>query len=160
MALLGAARYAFAEATWTQILPDWIGSQWLAVNQFTVVEKKHERRPDSMLLVTGLPLGVIELKNPADEHATDRSAFQQLQTYKADIFFFAFNAALVVSDGTEARIGTPTAQWCAPRRGLALVRDCIVFKDDGSRALAGKMAGYHQFHAVETAVFGVNYFCR
>ncbi len=157
-------------------------NDWLAVNQFTVVENKHERRPDIVLFVNGLPLGVIELKNPTDENATIRSAFQQLQTYKAEIpSLFAFNAALIVSDGLEARIGTLTAPWewfkpwrtitgetladpklpqlrvlvegvCAPRRLLALVRDFVVFEDDGSGALTKKMAGYHQFHAVETAV--------
>ena len=157
-------------------------NDWIAVNQFTIVENKHERRPDIVLFVNGLPLGVIELKNPTDENATIRSAFQQLQTYKAEIpSLFAFNAALIVSDGLEARIGTLTARWewfkpwrtisgetladsklpqlrvlvegvCAPRRLLGLVRDFIVFEDDGSDALAKKMAGYHQFHAVETAV--------
>ena len=157
-------------------------NDWLAVNQFTVVENKHERRPDIVLFVNGLPLGVIELKNPTDENATIRSAFQQLQTYKAEIpSLFAFNAALIVSDGLEARIGTLTSPWewfkpwrtitgetladsklpqlqvlvegvCAPHRLLSLVRDFIVFEDDGSSALAKKMAGYHQFHAVETAV--------
>ena len=157
-------------------------NDWLAVNQFTVVENKHERRPDIVLFVNGLPLVLIELKNPTDENATIRSAFQQLQTYKVEIpSLFAFNAALVVSDGLEARIGTLTATWewfkpwrtitgetladpklpqlrvllegvCAPRRFLSLVSDFIVFEDDGSGALAKKMAGYHQFHAVETAV--------
>ena len=160
------------------------GNDWLAVNQFTVVENRHERRPDIVLFVNGLPLAVIELKNPADENATDlRSAFQQLQTYKAEVpSLFTFNAALIVSDGLEARIGTLTAQWewfkrwrtiagealadsklpqlqvlvggnLRSRAGLlALVRDFIVFEDDGGGALAKKMAGYHQFHAVETAV--------
>ena len=157
-------------------------NDWLAINQFTVVENKHERRPDIVLFVNGLPLVVIELKNPADENATVRSAFQQLQTYKAEIpSLFAFNAALVVSDGLEARIGTLTAPWewfkpwrtitgealadpklpqlrvlvegiCDPGRLLALVRDFTVFEDDGSGALTKKMAGYHQFHSVETAV--------
>ena len=157
-------------------------NDWLAVNQFTVVENKHERRPDVVLLVNGLPLGVIELKNPADEDATIWTAWQQLQTYKAEIpSLFAFNAALVVSDGLEARIGTLTAgrEWfkpwrtiggekladphmpqlqvmlegvCAPGRFLSLVRDFMVFEDDGSGALVKKMAGYHQFHAVEAAV--------
>ena len=156
-------------------------NHWLAVNQFTVVENNHERRPDIVLFVNGLPLGVVELKNPADENATVRSAFRQLQTYKAEIpALFAFNAALVVSDGLHARIGTLTAAWewfkpwrtiggeeLAPvfytelqvtvegafekARFLALLRDFIVFEDDGG-ALAKKMAGYHQFHAVETAV--------
>ena len=87
-------------------------NDWLAVNQFTVVENKHERRPDIVLFVNGLPLGVIELKNPTDENATIRSAFKQLQTYKAEIpSLFAFNAALIVSDGLEARIGTLTSPW-------------------------------------------------
>ena len=87
-------------------------NDWLAVNQFTVVENKRERRPDVVLFVNGLPLGVIELKNPADEDATIRTAWQQLQTYKAELpSLFAFNAAFVVSDGTEARIGTLTAGW-------------------------------------------------
>ena len=157
-------------------------NDWLAVNQLTVVENKRRRRPDIVLFVNGLPLGVIELKNPADENATVHTAFQQLQTYKAEIpSLFAFNAALVVSDGLEARIGTLTAPWewfkpwrtitgealadpkllqlqvlvegvCGPARLLALVRDFTVFEDDGSGTLKKKMAGYHQFHAVETAV--------
>ncbi len=157
-------------------------NDWLAVNQFTVVENKHERRPDIVLFVNGLPLGVIELKNPADENATIWSAFHQLQTYKAEIpSLFTFNAALVVSDGLEARVGALTAgqEWFKPWRTiegerladsslpqlqvllegvfdrsrlLALVRDFIVFEDDGSGALVKKMAGYHQFHAVQTAV--------
>ena len=58
------------------------GNDWLAVNQFTVVENRHERRPDIVLFVNGLPLAVIELKNPADENATTHTAFKQLQTYK------------------------------------------------------------------------------
>ena len=75
-------------------------NDWLAVNQFTVVENKHERRPDIVLFVSGLPLGVIELKNPGDEEATIWTAWQQFQTYKADIPSpFTFNAALVISDG-------------------------------------------------------------
>ena len=157
-------------------------NDWLAVNQFTVVENRHERRPDIVLFVNGLPLAVIELKNPADENATIHTAFTQLQTYKAEIpSLFAFNAALIVSDGLEARIGTLTAGWewfkrwrtiagetladpslpqlrvllegvCDPRRLLALVRDFLVFEDDGGGALVKKMSGYHQFHAVQTAV--------
>ena len=157
-------------------------NDWLAVNQFTVVENKHERRPDIVLFVNGLPLGIIELKNPADEEATIWTAWQQLQTYKAELLtLFAMNSALMVSDGVEARIGTLTAgrEWfkpwrtisgetladvclpqlqvllegvCKPRRFLSLIRDFIVFEDDGSGALVKKMAGYHQFHAVEVAV--------
>ena len=157
-------------------------NDWLSVNQFTVVENKHERRPDIVLFVNGLPLGVIELKNPADEEATIWTAWQQIQTYKAELpTLFSMNAALIVSDGVEARIGTLTAdrEWfkpwrtitgevladphmtelqvmleaiCVPKRFLTLIRDFIVFEDDGSGSPVKKMAGYHQFHAVEVAV--------
>ena len=135
-----------------------------------------------MLFVNGLPLGVIELKNPADEDATIWTAWQQLQTYKAELpTLFSMNEALMVSDGNEARVGTLTSgrEWFKPWRTvtgemladphmtelqvmlegvfepgrfLALVRDSIVFDDDGSGALVKKMAGYHQFHAVRVAV--------
>ena len=157
-------------------------NDWLAVKQFTVVENKHERRPDLALFVNGLPLCLIELKNPADEEATIWTAWQQLRTYKAELpSLFAMNAALMVSDGMEARVGTLTCgrEWfkhwrtisgetladahlpqlqvmlegiCEPRRFLSLVRDFIVFDDDSSGMLVKKMAGYHQFHAVEVAV--------
>ena len=79
-------------------------NDWLAVNQFTVVENYHERRPDIVLFVNGLPLGVIELKNPADEDATIWTAWQQLQTYKAELpSLFAMNTALMVSSRTGWR---------------------------------------------------------
>ena len=87
-------------------------NDWLAVNQFTVVEDNRERRSDIVLFVNGLPLGVLELKNPADEDATIPSAWRQLQTYKAEVpSLFDFNAILGVSDGVEARLGTLTAGW-------------------------------------------------
>jgi type I restriction enzyme R subunit len=161
-------------------------NDWLAVNQFTVTEGQHTRRPDVVLFVNGLPLAVIELKNPADENATVWSAHQQLQTYQAQIpAIFATNAALVVSDGVQARIGALGAgkEWFKPwrtisgredaaaklaelqvvlegvfeqRRFLDLLRHFIVFEDasaDGSGGkLIKKMAGYHQFHAVNVAV--------
>ena len=157
-------------------------NDFLAVNQVTVTERDHTRRPDVVLFVNGLPLGVIELKNPADEDADIWTAWQQLQTYKAELpSLFAMNELLVVSDGTEARLGTLTAgrEWfkpwrtvsgeglaevtalelrvllegvCAPERLLPLLRDFIVFEDDGSGVLVKKMAGYHQFHAVRTAI--------
>ncbi|HXG25928.1 MAG TPA: type I restriction endonuclease subunit R [Candidatus Binatia bacterium] len=157
-------------------------NDWLAVNQFTVVENKHSRRPDVVLFVNGLPLAVLELKNAANENATIWSAFQQLQTYQAEIpALLATNAVLVISDGVEARVGPLGAgrEWFkpwrtiegerladshipelqvviegvfAPRRFLDLVRDFLVFEDDGSGRLVKKMAGYHQFHAVQVAV--------
>ncbi|MBW6504930.1 type I restriction endonuclease subunit R [bacterium] len=157
-------------------------NDWLAVNQFTVVDGQHTRRPDVVLFVNGLPLAVIELKNPADENATVWSAFQQLQTYQAQIpTLFATNSALVVSDGVQARIGTlgDGKEWFKPwrtitgredapakltqlqvllegvfekRRFLDLLRHFVVFEDLGGGKLIKKMAGYHQFHAVNAAV--------
>jgi type I restriction enzyme R subunit len=157
-------------------------NDWLAVNQFTVVEAKRDRRPDVVLFVNGLPLGVIELKNPADETTDIWAAYRQLQTYKAEIpALFAYNELLMASDGTYARVGTLTAgtEWfkrwrtvegdalagttapelevalaglCAPRRFLDLVRDFVVFEDFGGGKVAKEMAGYHQFHAVQVAV--------
>jgi type I restriction enzyme R subunit len=157
-------------------------NDWLAVNQFTVAEGQHTRRPDVVLFVNGLPLAVIELKNPADEKATIWSAFAQLETYQAQIpALFTYNAALVVSDGTQARIGALRAgrEWFKPwrtiggregapaslselqvllagvfeqRRFLDLVRSFIVFEDLGGGALSKKIAGYHQFHAVNVAL--------
>ena len=157
-------------------------NDWVAVNQFTVVEGQHNRRPDVVLFVNGLPLAVIELKNPADEQATITSAYQQLQTYQAQIpALFGTNAVLVISDGMQARVGSVGAgkEWFKPwrtiggqedasarlvelqvvlegvfekRRFLDLVRFFIVFEDMGSGKLVKKMAGYHQFHAVNVAV--------
>jgi type I site-specific restriction-modification system R (restriction) subunit len=165
-------------------IPD--NNDWLAVNQFTVSEGQHTRRPDVLLFINGLPVAVIELKNPADENATVWSAFQQLQTYQAQIpELFVTNAALVASDGVQARIGSLGAgkEWFKPwrtisgrsdapaalselqvvlegvfekRRFLDLLRYFIVFEDSaidgGDGKLIKKMAGYHQFHAVNVAV--------
>ena len=84
---------------------------WLAVNQFTVSENKHTRRLDVVLFVNGLPLALVELKNAADETATIWTAFEQLQTYRAELpTLFALNALLVISDEVEARIRTFTAR--------------------------------------------------
>ena len=85
-------------------------NDWLAVNQFTVIEGQHNRRPDIVVFINGLPLGLIELKNAADEDATIWSAYAQLQTYKAEIAsLLHYNAALVVSDGLQARMDSITA---------------------------------------------------
>jgi type I restriction enzyme R subunit len=151
-------------------------NDWLAVNQFTVQEGQHIRRPDLVLFVNGLPLVVLELKNAAEENATIWQAFQQLQTYKQEIgSLFVYNTALVIS-----RIGSLTADrerflpWRTvegeapapaampelqvlvrgafePHRFLDLLRYFIVFEDDGG-GLEKKIAGYHQFHAVNRAV--------
>ncbi len=157
-------------------------NDWLAVNQFTVVAGEINRRPDIVLFVNGLPLGVIELKNAADENATIWSAFNQLQTYKQQIpALFVCNEALVVSDGLNTRLGTLTAdrEWFLPwktiegetaapssvtqlevllrgvfekRRFLDLLRYFIVFEQERGAPIVKKMAGYHQFHAVNVAV--------
>ena len=170
-------------------------NEFLAVNQFTVVEGAGASprgrgggegvgatRPDIVLFINGLPLAVMELKNAATENATVWSAFNQLQTYKTQIpSLFSFNEALVISDGVEARIGTLTAdrEWFMPwrtiegekladtklpqlevllkgvfekRRFLDLIRHFIVFEDVGGGVLIKKMAGYHQYHAVNLAL--------
>lgn len=156
-------------------------NNWLAVNQFTIIENHINRRPDVIIFVNGLPLAVIELKNAADAKATIWSAFKQLQTYKNEITsLFVYNEALIISDGTHARIGSLTADkerfmpWKTiagdtladthaielevllrgtfeKRRFLDLVRYFIVFEDDGIQPIK-KMAGYHQFHAVNMAI--------
>ena len=156
-------------------------NDWLAVNQVTVKENQSTRRADIVLFLNGLPLGIIELKNPADENTDVWDAWQQLQTYKAELpTLFSLNEVLMVSDGLHARVGTLTAgkEWfkpwktmedqepgaanlpelqvmlegvCEQSNFLALLRDFIVF-DDGSGKLVKKMAGYHQFHAVQAAV--------
>ncbi len=156
-------------------------NDWLAVNQYTVIENKANRRPDVVVFINGLPVGVVELKNPGDENATLQGAFNQIQTYKAQIpSLFRTNAALVISDGLGARVGSLTADrerfmpWRTieggeeaarampelevalkgvfeKRRFLDLIKDFIVFGDTGS-GVVKILAGYHQFHAVRHAV--------
>ena len=85
-------------------------NDFLAVNQFTIIENRVNKRPDLILFVNGLPLVVIELKNPADENATIQSAFRQLQTYKQAIpSLFSYNGFLIISDGFDAKAGTLSA---------------------------------------------------
>jgi type I restriction enzyme R subunit len=169
------------DAVWLFDLNELENNDWAAVNQFTVEDEGRNRRPDIVVFVNGLPLAVIELKNLADENATIRNAYNQLQTYKSDIpSLFPYNELLVISDGIEARLGTLTAGWerfmpwrtiegekIAPKgslemevllrgafekkRFLDLVRNFIVFEDNG-RNFEKKVAGYHQFHAVNKAV--------
>lgn len=161
-------------------------NDWLVVNQFTVEASYHNslvnRRPDVVIFVNGLPLGVIELKNAADEKATIWSAFNQLQTYKEQIpALFVYNEFLVISDGLNARFGSLTAgkEWFLPwktiegehvapssvtqlevllrgifekRRFLDLLRYFIVFETDRGAPSLKKIAGYHQFYAVNVAV--------
>jgi type I restriction enzyme R subunit len=154
-------------------------NDWLVVNQLTVVEGNNNRRPDLVLYVNGLPLAVIEFKNPEDPNATIEGAHNQLQLYKDHIpGLFLANEVLVISDGTEARVGSLTAgferfgPWrtidgslvpnATPklqvllhglfekRRFLDYLYNFILWEtDDG---FVKKTAGYHQFHAVNKAV--------
>ncbi|MBY3565692.1 type I restriction endonuclease subunit R [Rhizobium laguerreae] len=160
---------------------DLAANDWLATGQFTVIEGSINRRPDIVVFINGLPLGVIELKAPGGESATVAGAHSQLQTYKAQIpSLFRTNAVLVTSDGITARVGSLTADqerfmpWRTTdgkviaakgepelniliegifdrRRLLDLLRDFTVFGETGS-GLAKIIAGYHQFHAVRHAV--------
>ncbi|MCX8206687.1 MAG: type I restriction endonuclease subunit R, partial [Methanothrix sp.] len=157
-------------------------NDFLAVNQITFQEGRSTRRPDIVLFINGLPIAIIELKNPTDESATIWDAYQQLQTYMKELpGLFSMNEFLVISDGLEARIGTLTSgrEWFKPWRTikgegvddfgalqldvllrgvferknlLELIRDFVVFEDDGSGKIRKNMAGYHQFHAVRVAV--------
>lgn len=158
-----------------------VKNDFLAVNQFTVTGTKKPRRPDLVVFVNGLPLGIIELKNPADTNADVWKAYQQLQTYKEEIAdLLVFNEALVVSDGMNARVGslTATPEWFLPWRTIANENDkpalefelekvvrgffrpdlfldyirYFVLFEQGSDALIKKIAGYHQFHGVREAV--------
>lgn len=156
-------------------------NDWLVVNQFTVIQERHNRRPDLVVFVNGLPLAIVELKDPTDPSATLNKAFRQIETYKAEVpGLFHFNELVVLSDGTEARMGTLTSDeqrfmpWrtidgekveplARPQlevlvqgvfdkgRVLDLLRNFIVFEDDG-KSIAKKVAGYHQFHAVNKAI--------
>lgn len=154
-------------------------NEFLAINQFTVIEDNINRRPDIVLFVNGLPLVVIELKNPADQEATVYAAYNQLQTYKEQISkLFEYNEILVISDGFQAMAGTITSgktrfmRWktidgseppknmmalevlirgmFARERLLDLARHFIVFEKE--KELQKKLAAYHQYHAVNKAV--------
>ena len=165
-------------------LVDWAApaqNDWLAVLQFSVTGPHHTRRPDIVLFVNGLPLVLIELKNPADANADVWKAFQQIQTYKEQIGdAFQYNEVLVISDGTDALLGSLSADserfmaWrtidgvtldplgpfnelqtlvrgvLAPAYLLDYLRFFVLFEDDGG--LVKKIAGYHQFHAVRAAI--------
>lgn len=165
-------------------LVDWANSQnneFWAVSQFTIKGPHHTRRPDIILFINGLPLALIELKNTVNENADIWKAYDQIQTYKAQIpDVFEYNEILVVSDGSEARYGSLSAnaerfmQWrtingveldplgqfneletlvrglLAPAYLLDYLRYFVLFEDDGS--LIKKIAGYHQYHAVRLAI--------
>lgn len=159
-------------------------NDWLVVNQFTIHGVKQNRRPDVLVFINGLPLAVIELKNVADAKADIWAAYNQLQTYKTDITdLFNYNTCLVISDGVYARLGSLSAneerfmRWrtidgvavdpLGQHRELETLikglfdkqvflnylRYFCIFEDD--KTVIKKIAGYHQFHAVQAAVESV-----
>ena len=156
-------------------------NNFTAINQFTIIENDNNRRPDIILFVNGLPLVVIELKNPADEKATLNKAYQQLQTYQAQIpSLFHFNEILMISDGMEARAGTLTSDYqrFMPWKTISGEKDALltmlemevllrgmfnkkvlldlihhfIVYDDAEAIIKKKLAAYHQYHAVNKAV--------
>ena len=160
-------------------------NDWLVVNQFTVHENHVNRRPDIVVFINGIPIATIELKNPADENATVRSAYNQLQTYKAQIpSLFTYNELLIISDGHEAKLGGLTSDWerftpwrtidgenivppeCPQMETLIkgvfqkhiildLIRHFIVFEEDAGK-ITKIVSAYHQYHAVNKAVITLN----
>ncbi len=156
-------------------------NEFLAINQFTVIENNHNRRPDIVLFVNGIPLAVIELKNPVDENATIMTAFNQFETYKSQIpSLFNYNEILIISDGFKAKAGTITSnrEWFLPWktidgiekasvgmpeievliRGMLqksifvdLIQHFVVFEQERD-SLLKKIAAYHQYHAVNAAI--------
>lgn len=156
-------------------------NEFLAINQYTIIEGNQNKRPDIILFINGLPLVVIELKNAVDENANVRSAYNQLQTYKHAIpSLFTYNELLIVSDGWDALCGTltsdfgrfmswktkdgkTTADHLQPQMEvmflgmlnkntlLDIIRQFIVFEKSDSKTLK-KVAAYHQYYAVNKAV--------
>jgi type I restriction enzyme R subunit len=156
-------------------------NEWLAINQFSIKGAKHTRRPDIILLINGLPLVLMELKNPADQNADIRKAFDQIETYKEQIpDVFQYNEVLVISDGTVASMGSLSAnleRYMAWRtidgvtldplgqfneletliRGVLAPTYLLDFLRffvlfEDDGTLVKKIAGYHQFHAVRAAI--------
>jgi type I restriction enzyme R subunit len=164
-------------------LVDWeeaATNDWLVVHQYSVVEAGKNRRADVVVFLNGLPIALLELKNPGDAHATLRGAWNQVQTYRHDVpALFTPNALVVISDGTSAAMGSFTAGWehYAPwktidgrevvtdrpalevlirgvfdqRRLLDLLRSFIVYSDEPA-GLVKRVAKYHQYWAVNAAV--------
>ncbi|MFN7881465.1 MAG: type I restriction endonuclease subunit R [bacterium] len=159
-------------------------NDWLAVNQFSVQGPKLNRRPDVLLFVNGLPLVVVELKNPGDEDADIWAAWNQLHAYQEDIpDLFHANALQVISDGIQARMGSLTADrerfmaWrtidgvttdpLGPMRELETMVQGLFQREllleylrhfilfEDEGKWVKKVAGYHQFHAVRAVVQSV-----
>ncbi|MEI7522494.1 MAG: type I restriction endonuclease subunit R [Candidatus Saccharibacteria bacterium] len=157
-------------------------NEFVAVNQLTVMQGDYHRRPDVVLFVNGMPLGIIELKDPSNEKASLKAAYQQLQTYKAELpALFRFNELMIISDGIDAAMGTISSSFerfvpwktidgskeltsvpmlevllrgaCDKRRMLDIVRSYIVFeRDEEKHSYIKKIAAYHQYWAVNKAL--------
>jgi type I restriction enzyme R subunit len=151
-------------------------NDWLAVNQFTIKEDAGERRPDLLVFINGLPIALFEFKNPMDEKATILSAFRQTQTYKRDLpGLLTYNELLIVADGTQAKMGSLTADWerfstwkredgarvpveieplvnevFEKRRLLDIIRYFILF--EATMPPNKILAAYHQYYGVNKAV--------
>ncbi|GAM14266.1 type I restriction endonuclease subunit R [Mesobacillus selenatarsenatis] len=156
-------------------------NDFLALNQFTIIEGSLNKRPDVILFINGLPMVVFELKNSTDEHVGISQAYNQLQTYKKTIpSLFHYNAFMVTSDGVNARAGTLSSNeerfmmWrtidgqttapnnipqlevlikgmCQPAVLIDLIRHFILFQTDGEK-IVKILAAYHQYYAVNKAV--------
>ncbi len=156
-------------------------NEFLAVNQFTIIENNKNRRPDIIIFINGLPISIIELKNPADENATIESAYKQLETYKDQIpTIFNYNELLIISDGTYAQAGTLTCpkEWFLPWKTITgnelapknlpqlqvllegmfkkeiltdLIKYFITFSKE-KKQTTKLLAGYHQYHATNKAI--------
>ena len=160
---------------------DVTANEWLAINQFSIKGSRHTRRPDIILFINGLPLVLLELKNPADENADIWKAYDQIEAYKEQIpEVFQYNEVLVIADGSEARMGSLSSnaeRYMAWRtidgvtldplgqfneletlvRGVlapAYLLDFLRFfvLFEDDGTLIKKIAGYHQFHAVRAAI--------
>ena len=156
-------------------------NDWLVVNQFEIQGDQRLRRPDVLVFVNGLPLAVIELKNPADENADIWKAYSQLETYKENIpDLFNTNSVLIISDGIQARMGSLTANQERFMRWRTIDGESVdplgkyqdletlirgffnketflnylhyfcIFEDD--KTIIKKIAGYHQYYAVQKAL--------
>jgi len=162
-------------------LDDPESNDWLVVQQFTIRDGAHKRRPDLLVFLNGIPIANLELKNPGDEQATVAAAYRQLQTYKDELpTLNTYNELLVASDGITARVGSLTAssEWFLPWRTVAgqeaspleielevlirglfnrhrlltYLRHFIVFDEAPNGKLTKIIAGYHQYYAVNTAL--------
>jgi type I restriction enzyme R subunit len=161
-------------------LEDLNNNDWLAVNQFTVIEGEYNRRPDVVIFVNGIPIGIIELKDPEDIRATLMKAYNKIQNYKATIpSLFYYNEIIVISDGNEAKSGTITSPWerfspwntiqgkkppehvmllevtikgiFGKNTLLEIARDFISFEFDGAK-WAKKLAMHQQYDSVKKAI--------